>query len=92
MKPVSSSVLRELSRFLNKDGPVWLSIRSLAKDLKKEKIDYAVIGGLAVYTHGYERTTNHCDILLAKSVNIFLTIRNVIHFCLGSSNVSGKTC
>jgi hypothetical protein len=55
--------LRELSLFLNKDGPVWLTIKSLSNHLKDEKIDYAVIGGLAVYTHGYERTTIDCDIL-----------------------------
>ncbi len=64
LKPISASVFRELSRFLNKDGPVQLSIRSITKDLKEEKIDYAVIGGLAVYAHGYEKTTHDCDILL----------------------------
>jgi len=75
------SRFRELSLFLNKEGPVWLSIKSITKDLKHEKIDYAVIGGLAVCTHGYQRTTHNCDILLAKSVNIFLTIRNYLSKC-----------
>jgi hypothetical protein len=65
------SPLRDLSMFLNKDGPVWLTIRSLAKHLKDEKVSYAVVGGLAVYAHGYERTTRDCDILLSKAVNIF---------------------
>jgi hypothetical protein len=87
LKPIS--VFRELSLFLNKEGPVWLSIKSITKDLKHEKIDYAVIGGLAVYAHGYRRTTDDCDILLAKSVNIFflqfkIVFLNVINFCLGS--------
>jgi len=57
------SALRELSLFLNKDGPVWLTIKSLSNHLKDEKIDYAAIGGLAVYTQSYERTTIDCDIL-----------------------------
>ena len=65
------SALRELSLFLNKNGPVWLTVQSLCKQLKNENIDYAVIGGLAVYIHGYERTTHDCDILLAKAVNLF---------------------
>lgn len=58
LKPISASVFHELSRFLNKDGPVQLSIKSITKDLKEKKIYYAVIGGLAVYAHGYERTTH----------------------------------
>ena len=60
--------------FLDKDGPVWYTIRSLAQHLKHEKINYAVIGGLAVYEHGYERTTRDCDILLSKAVSLFLSI------------------
>jgi hypothetical protein len=72
------SVFQELSLFLNKSGPVWMAIKSITRDLKHENIDYAVIGGLAVYAHGYRRTTHDCDILLAKSVNIFLTIQNYL--------------
>ncbi|CAF3974222.1 unnamed protein product [Rotaria magnacalcarata] len=63
----SKSFIRDLSMFLNKDGPIWLTIKSLAHDLESHKVDYAIIGGLAVYAHGYERTTTDCDILLSKA-------------------------
>jgi hypothetical protein len=33
-----------------------MAIKSITRDLKHEKIDYAVIGGLGVYVHGYRRT------------------------------------
>ena len=72
------SVLREISMLLNKDGPVWLTIKSLTSQLKNENINYAVIGGLAVYQHGYERTTPDCDILLPKVVNMFLSINQYL--------------
>ncbi|CAF3856067.1 unnamed protein product [Rotaria magnacalcarata] len=63
----SRSVFQDLSMFLNKDGPVWLTIKSLTNGLESHKVDYAIIGGLAVYAHGYERTTTGCDILLSKA-------------------------
>ncbi len=69
LKP--GSAFRKLSLFLNKDGPLWLTIKSLSNHLKDEKINYAVIDGLAVHTHGYQRTTNDYSILLAKTVNMF---------------------
>jgi len=72
---------RELSKFLNKDGPIWLTIKSLTHNLNDEKINYAVIGGLAVYQHGYERTTRNCDILLAKAVNTLLPINKYLSEC-----------
>jgi hypothetical protein len=37
-----------------------------------------IIGGLAVYAHGYERTTRDCDILLSKTVNMFLSINKYL--------------
>ncbi|CAF0929409.1 unnamed protein product [Rotaria sordida] len=63
----SDNPFRELSMFFNKDGPIWLTIRSLVKSLEDQKVNYAVIGGLAVYAHGYERTTHDCDILLSRA-------------------------
>lgn len=70
MSFVSKSVdpFRRLSMFLNKSGPVWATVRSLADQLRDGSINYAVIGGLAVFSQGYERTTNDIDILLARSV------------------------
>ncbi|CAF5147146.1 unnamed protein product [Rotaria sp. Silwood1] len=63
----SRSPFRDLSMFLNKDGPVWLTIKSLTNGLEDQKVNYAIIGGLAVYAHGYKRTTHDCDILLSRA-------------------------
>ena len=45
-------------------GPVHLSVRSLSERLEAEGIDYALVGGMALYLHGYRRFTEDVDILL----------------------------
>lgn len=70
--------LRQLSMFLNQTGPVWLAARSLIDGMREEKINYAVIGGLAVYAHGSQRTTSDIDILLARSVRKLGQFRKVV--------------
>ena len=64
----NSSPIVRLSMFHNKTGTVWLTLKNLTNEMKRENIDYAIIGGLAVYHHGYERTTTDCDFLLTKTV------------------------
>lgn len=54
--------------FHNKTGTVWLTLKNLTNEMKRENIDYVIIGGLAVYHHGYERTTTDCNFLLTKTV------------------------
>jgi len=68
--PSNNSPLVRLSLFHDKRGPVWSTLKLITDKLKQDKIDYAVIGGLAVYEHGYERTTRDCNLLLTKAVNI----------------------
>lgn len=65
---LTKSPLARLSMFHDKTGAVWLTLNRITEEMKKENIDYAIIGGLAVYHHGYERSTNDCDFLLTKSV------------------------
>ena len=38
----------------------------LAKSLEREGIDYCVIGGNALHTHGYERATTNVDVLMTE--------------------------
>lgn len=53
-------------------GSIYFPKWSLGNgQMSDEKMNYAIIGGIPVFTHGYERTTNNCDILLARSVNGF---------------------
>jgi hypothetical protein len=49
--------------FQGKDE-VHKTLRRLVRRLEKAEIVYAVIGGMAVYAHGYRRTTGDVDILL----------------------------
>lgn len=66
--PSKNSPFVKLSIFHDKRGPVWQALKILVEELDRNKIDYAIVGGLAVYNHGYERTTNNCDVLLSKKV------------------------
>ncbi len=49
--------------FMNK-GVVYETMRRLVRRLEEEKIDYAVIGAMALAAHGYPRFTLDIDILL----------------------------
>ena len=47
-----------------KEGDVYETLRALTARLKKEGLDYAVIGGMALVTYGYRRFTEDVDILM----------------------------
>ena len=42
------------------------TLRRITEDLEKYKIDYSVIGAVALNNHGYRRFTENIDLLLAK--------------------------
>src|SRR5262249_8091219 len=49
-------------------------MRRLVKKFQKAKIPYAIMGGMAVNAHNYERTTKEVDVLLSREgVQRFLT-------------------
>jgi hypothetical protein len=50
--------------FFMKKGIVFDTMRRLAKNLEREGIAYAVIGGMALAAHGYVRMTLDVDVLL----------------------------
>jgi hypothetical protein len=54
----------EGSRFFMGQGPVHEALRSLAKTLHDEEIDYVLIGGMALVAHGYRRFTEDIDVLM----------------------------
>jgi hypothetical protein len=56
--------LKEVSLFFHGKDEVTKSLRRLVKRLEKANISYVVVGGMAVFAHGYKRTTNDVDILL----------------------------
>lgn len=51
--------------FQGKD-PVHQTMRRMARRLEKAGIPYAVVGGMAVNAHRYERTTKDVDFLLTQ--------------------------
>ena len=57
-------VLREGDALFNRQGQVYDSLRRFAQWLDEEGIPYALIGGMALITHGYRRYTEDVDILL----------------------------
>lgn len=56
--------LLESERFHMGDGKVHATLRSLAADLDRAGIDYAIIGAMALNAHGYNRETVDVDVLV----------------------------
>ena len=51
-------------RFFSGKGMLNDALKRLANDLDRNKIDYAVIGAIALNQHGYQRFTHDIDIIL----------------------------
>ena len=58
--------LREGSMFFQGEGEVQASLRRITARLNALGIDYAVVGGMALYLHGFRRYTEDVDILVTK--------------------------
>jgi len=56
--------LREADELFAKRGSVYDTLHRLDRRLREEGIPYALIGGMALVSHGYERLTKDVDILL----------------------------
>src|SRR5690348_3382359 len=57
--------LKEIDMFFAKRDKVHQSMYRLVKRLEKAKIPYAIMGGMAVNAHHYDRTTGDVDVLLS---------------------------
>jgi hypothetical protein len=55
--------LRRGGDFFMKRGDVYETLRRLSNRLAEEEIPYAVIGGMALAAHGFERFTSDVDLL-----------------------------
>ena len=64
MRQGGTAAIVEASRFLMGEGPVHLSLQKITKRLEQLRIPYAVVGGMALVAHGYDRTTVDVDILV----------------------------
>jgi len=57
-------MLREASAYFGGKGRLHSTLQRLAKRLDRERIPYALLGGLALAEHGYPRLTEDIDLLL----------------------------
>src|SRR4051812_47675678 len=64
MRKGGAEAIAEATRFFMKDDPVHRSLRAIASRLKDLNIPYAVVGGMSLVAHGYDRTTEDVDILI----------------------------
>ncbi|MBN1344065.1 MAG: hypothetical protein JXQ73_15375 [Phycisphaerae bacterium] len=64
MRGGGAGAVREATRFFMKDDPVHQSLRRIARRLDDLRIPYAVVGGMALVAHGYDRTTVDVDVLV----------------------------
>jgi hypothetical protein len=62
-----SDRLKEIDMFFQGKDPVYQTLRRVVKRLEKAGIAYALMGGMAVNSHRYHRTTNDVDILLTAN-------------------------
>ena len=58
--------LREGSMFFQNEGEVQKSLRRITGRLNDLGIDYAVVGGMALFLHGFRRFTEDVDILVTR--------------------------
>lgn len=56
--------LEEASLFFEKKGPVWDTLRKLVRRLDEARIDYVIIGGIALNAHNYPRQTVDIDLVM----------------------------
>src|SRR5438477_4631514 len=56
--------LKEIDMFFRGADPVHKVMRRLARRLERANIPYAIMGGMAVNAHRYQRTTADVDVLL----------------------------
>ncbi len=58
--------LREASLYFEDGGAVHKTLRQIARRLDELGVPYAVVGGMAMFFHGYRRFTEDVDLLVTK--------------------------
>ena len=59
-------VLREASDYFAERGRGFDTLRRITRRLDKERIDYALIGAMALFVHGFRRFTNDVDTVISR--------------------------
>jgi hypothetical protein len=64
--------LKEGSEFFQHEGDIYATLRRLVDELDENRLDYALIGGLALVAHGYRCFTEVIDILMTpEALQVF---------------------
>lgn len=58
--------LRQVDEFYMATSPIHKTLSDVARRLSEEKIDYAIIGGMALALHGFIRPTEDVDLLMSR--------------------------
>jgi len=58
-----ADTLREGSDFFMKRGSIYDTLAKITRRLREEKIEYAVVGAMALSAHGFRRFTEDVDLL-----------------------------
>jgi len=69
MRAGGSAALTEAEHFFMQDDAVHKTLRAITPKLEAMGIPYAVVGGMALVAHGYDRTTVDVNILLTREGN-----------------------
>jgi len=64
MRDGGAHAIEQASQFFMRTDPVHQTLRSITAKLQQLNVPYAVVGGMALVAHGYDRTTVDVDILL----------------------------
>jgi len=59
--------MSEMGSFFEGDSKVHRALRKITRKLDELQIPYAVAGGLALFMHGYRRTTDDVDLLVTRA-------------------------
>lgn len=59
--------IRRVTAIFDKEGEVYETLLRLVRRLESERIDYAIIGGIALLAHGYRRATMNVDALITEA-------------------------
>jgi hypothetical protein len=66
MRRGGAAALMEVGKFFMRTDPVHETLRKITSKLSELEIPYAVVGGMALVAHGYDRTTTDVNILLTS--------------------------
>jgi hypothetical protein len=58
--------LKEIDMFFEERGREHRTMQRVVEKIRKARIPYAIVGGMAVNAHRYQRTTNDVDLLLSR--------------------------